>query len=68
MRYYIKIHVNKVLHFEVDAASKEDAINEVYYGEIEPCDEEILETKVCVSIESEKKEEPDTPLEGCELW
>lgn len=78
MKYYVTIHIDKVLHFEVDADSKEEAIDEVYYGETEPYDEDIIDSKVdeCCPVETEVKDistytgfgEEDTPLEGCALF
>lgn len=58
MKYYVKIHVDKVLHFEVEAASKEEAINKVYYGGTEPYDADVLDTKVdeCCPVETVGKE------------
>lgn len=64
MKYYVKIVVEKVLTYEVEANNEEESIDKVNYGEVEPYDSETLDTDVieCYPIET------DTPLEGCRLF
>lgn len=71
MKYYVKIVVEKVLDYEVDASSEEEAIDKVNDCEVEPYDSETFDTDVieCYPIETEVKDisaydgfgEPDTP-------
>ena len=69
-KYVVHLLISEVFSYEVEANNESEASDKVYKGEVEPYDSEIMEKYVndIFLIEPEKKDEPDTPLEGCELF